>query len=189
MFLFAAQASRFFLTVSASSLTTSRKRKRERSASDSLRNGSVMPAASSTSEARRLPANASTAPCSAAAVSASISSTSSVAHHTDGASLADVLPDSISTTGPSKAAAAPPFPFEHYEVTWAQMQAANYPLPAVSESGQKVLPLGFVTATAGQAVCVLWVPSCFMDRPACTAEPSNSCIILSSFCCPVLRHA
>lgn len=34
------------------------------------------------------------------------------------------------------------------------MQAANYPLPAVSASGQKVLPLGFVAADrAGQAIC------------------------------------
>lgn len=156
MFLFAVQASRSFLTVTASSLPTSRKRKRDPSASDSLHKGSMMPAASNTHEARSLPANPSTAPCSAAAVSASISSTSSVAHHTDGASLADALTASVSTTCPSKAAAAPPFPLEHYEVTWAQMQAANYPLPVVSESGQKVLPSGFVTAkTAGQAVCVL----------------------------------
>ena len=149
--------------MTASLLPTSKKRKREPPASDSPGKGSKVPAASNTHEARTVPVNTYTAG-TATAVSASISSTASAAHITDGASLADALSSGISTTGPSKAAAAPPFPLEHYEATWAQMQAANYPLPAVSESDQKVLPSGFVAADkTGQAISVLCGASSLVD--------------------------
>lgn len=147
---FAVQASRSLLTVTASALPASKKRKLEPPASDSPHKVSMMPVATSP---RSLPDNTCTASGSATAVSTSHQETTPAVESACRAPLADAPTVSASTAVPSKAAAAaPPFPLEHYEVTLAQMQAANYPLPAVSVSGQKVLPLGFVAPNKGQAI-------------------------------------
>lgn len=123
-----------------------------------------MPAACNTTEAGTLPANTYTAPCTATVVSESINSTDSAAHNTDGASIADAYTASIPATSSPQAAAAPTSPLKHYQVTYIQMQAANYPLPAVSKSGQEVLPSGFVAANkTGQAVPVLCGVSSLVD--------------------------
>lgn len=110
-----------------------------------------MPAATNTAGAGSLPTNTCTAAPSANAVSTSNSGKASVADTAECASQADALATSSSTIGPPDAAAAaaagaPPFPLEHYVLAYTQMQAANYPLPAMSDSGQKILPLGFVAS-------------------------------------------
>ena len=130
----------------------------------SPRKGSTTPASSNTNEAETLPANTCTALCTATVVSGSVSSTGSVPYNTDGSSLADALTASVPSTSSSTAAArAPPFPLEHYEVTRTQMQAADSPLPAVSERSQQVLPSGFVAANkTAWAIPVLCGASSFV---------------------------
>ena len=181
--LFAVQASRSFLTVSASALPASKKRKQEPPASDSPHKVSMMPVATSPLS---LPDNTCTASHSATAVSTSNTGAASAVPSACPAPLADVVTASGSTAVPSTTAVAPSFPLEHYEVTLAQMQAANYPLPAESANGQKVLPMGFVAANKGQAIiCMLWGAACFVHVHQENVQFSSSQHDLSvciSFC-------
>ncbi|KAL3141146.1 hypothetical protein ABBQ38_003496 [Trebouxia sp. C0009 RCD-2024] len=130
------QASGSFLTVTASTLLISRKRKRD---SDSRCNDFTTLTATNEADAQMLPASTCTATSSAPDDKTSAPQTGTCA------SPADTLTASSPKIGSPPSPAAPPFPLEHYEATIAQMQAANYPLP-VSATGQKFLPLGFVAS-------------------------------------------
>lgn len=134
--LLAVQASGSFLTVTASTLLISRKRKRD---SDSRCNDFTTLTATNEADAQMLPASTCTATSSAPDDKTSAPQTGTCA------SPADTLTASSPKIGSPPSPAAPPFPLEHYEATIAQMQAANYPLP-VSATGQKFLPLGFVAS-------------------------------------------
>ncbi|KAL3162472.1 hypothetical protein ABBQ32_010134 [Trebouxia sp. C0010 RCD-2024] len=130
------QASGSFLTVTASILPISRKRKRD---SDSHCNDFGTLTATNAAEAQNLPAGTCTATASAADVETSAPPTGTCDLP------ANTLTASSPKIGSPQSPAAPPFPLEHYEATIAQMQAANYPLP-LSATGQKFLPLGFVAS-------------------------------------------
>lgn len=134
--LLAVQASGSFLTVTASILPISRKRKRD---SDSHCNDFGTLTATNAAEAQNLPAGTCTATASAADVETSAPPTGTCDLP------ANTLTASSPKIGSPQSPAAPPFPLEHYEATIAQMQAANYPLP-LSATGQKFLPLGFVAS-------------------------------------------
>ena len=133
--LLAVQACGSFLTVTASMLPVSKKRKRE---GDPHCDDSTTQPAANIVGAQSVPASTGTATSSAADGTSALQSGTC-------ASPADALTASASKVGQSHAPAAPPFPLEHYRATAAQMQAANYPLPVLA-NGQKHPPLGFVAA-------------------------------------------
>ena len=161
----AVQASRSFLTVTVAQCVPSKKRKREAVAGAPHAKDLAASAPAATAPAAPLPATDPPVAADAAAVnSAADGKISTVATETC-ASSADV-PAASSSAVAAPAAAAPPYPLEHYQVTLAQMQAANYPLPGMTQGGQKVLPEAFVSPdTPGQKPIQQNVSTCQSSKP------------------------
>ena len=152
----AVQASRSFLTVLASNLPPSKKRKRESVHRDTDVKDATIPAAADADAARCQPVSdavttraagplttAANGLCSAV-TSAPCVPCPPLAEATVPCAFPPDIPTASSPANDSPKAS--PYQKEHYQVSLAQMQAANYPLPVLSEDGNPILPEGFVAA-------------------------------------------